>query len=240
MSSSKISTCCLFLFLAGSIGCNAAQDSESPTDDFASHAKGAPADYERIFDDSVVHRIDITIEPDIYQQMEDNMTDLYGVFGEGSFGPGDGPGGPGGPGGGPPEPPQAAYDACVGMQRGDNCSYEDQGSTVSGVCMDRPEDPNDELVCMGPPPGGSGGPGSFSDDEPNYFPVTIQYDGDVWEHVGMRYKGNSSLHSSWPAGNHKLPFRLDFDEFEDDYPEIDDQRFWGFKKLTFASNFRDD
>ena len=78
------------------------------------------------------------------------MTDLYGAFGEGSFGPGDGPGGLVDPVAVPRAP--SAYDACVGMQRGDNCSYEARGSTVSGVCMDRPEDPNDELVCMGPPP----------------------------------------------------------------------------------------
>jgi spore coat protein H len=94
---------------------------------------------------------------------------------------------------------------------------------------------------MGPPSGGNPGTGGGHQiSDPDYFPVTLEYDGDTWEHVGMRYKGNSSLNSSWPSGNHKLPFRLDFDEFEDDYPEIDDQRFWGFKKLTFANNFRDD
>jgi spore coat protein H len=38
----------------------------------------------------------------------------------------------------------------------------------------------------------------------------------------------------------KLPFKLDFDEFEDEYPEIEDQRFYGFKQLALSSNFHDD
>ncbi len=38
----------------------------------------------------------------------------------------------------------------------------------------------------------------------------------------------------------KMPLKLDFDEFEDEYPEIDDQRFYGFKQLTLSSNYRDE
>lgn len=38
----------------------------------------------------------------------------------------------------------------------------------------------------------------------------------------------------------KLPFKLDFDEFEDDYPQIDNQRFYGFKKLSLKNNYHDD
>ena len=37
-----------------------------------------------------------------------------------------------------------------------------------------------------------------------------------------------------------MPLKLDFDEFEDEYPEIDDQRFYGFKQLSLSSNYRDD
>ncbi len=33
-----------------------------------------------------------------------------------------------------------------------------------------------------------------------------------------------------------LPFKLDFDEFEDDFPELKNQRFFGFKQLSFANN----
>lgn len=37
----------------------------------------------------------------------------------------------------------------------------------------------------------------------------------------------------------KLSFKLDFDEFEDEYPQIDNQRFYGFKKLSLKNNFDD-
>jgi len=32
---------------------------------------------------------------------------------------------------------------------------------------------------------------------------------------------------------------LDFDEYEDEYPQIDNQRFYGFKKLSLKNNFND-
>jgi len=90
--------------------------------------------------------------------------------------------------------------------------------------------------------GGGGGPGGPADvaEEPMWVPVTVRYDGDVWTSVGMRYKGNSSLRSAYSSGGRKLPFRLGFDHFEDEVPAIDDQRMWGFKKLTFSSGFKDD
>jgi spore coat protein CotH len=69
--------------------------------------------------------------------------------------------------------------------------------------------------------------------------VEIGQDGHTWWHVGMRFKGNSSLVSAWQRGVRKLGFRLDFDRFEDDYPEIRNQRFNGFHELTFANGFGD-
>ncbi len=85
---------------------------------------------------------------------------------------------------------------------------------------------------------GGGGPGgNFSDETPVYIPVTLSYDGQVWPKVGMRYKGNSSL---FGARSGKLPFRLQIDEFEDDYPDLDNQRFYGFKDLKFSSAYNDD
>jgi len=55
----------------------------------------------------------------------------------------------------------------------------------------------------------------------------------------MRFKGNSSLVAAWKAGARKLGFRLDFDRYEDDYPEIRNQRFNGFHELTFSNGFND-
>lgn len=75
--------------------------------------------------------------------------------------------------------------------------------------------------------------------DPVYVPVTVRYEGGIWNHVGMRYKGNSSLASAWRQGIKKIGFRLDFDRYEDEHPEILDQRFYGFGKMTFSSAYRD-
>jgi spore coat protein H len=40
-------------------------------------------------------------------------------------------------------------------------------------------------------------------------------------------------------GCYKFAFRFDFDEFEDAYPEISNQRFYGFQKFAFSNNFND-
>jgi spore coat protein CotH len=82
-------------------------------------------------------------------------------------------------------------------------------------------------------------PGGFNTENPMWVEATIEFDGNTWNHVGVRYKGNSSLMSSWNSGSQKLPFKFDFDEFEDDYPEIDNQRFYGFKQLSLANGFSD-
>jgi len=84
--------------------------------------------------------------------------------------------------------------------------------------------------------GGPGGPGgTFSDQTPLYFAADFYFNGIQWYNVGVRYKGNSSL----TANSGKLPLRFQFDEFEDDYPEIRNQRFYGFKELSMSSNFND-
>lgn len=88
-------------------------------------------------------------------------------------------------------------------------------------------------------PQGQDAPGD-TNDNPIWSECTVAFENTTWEHVGIRFKGYSSLKSSWRQGNWKLPFRLDFDQFEDDYPEINDQRFYGFKKLSLSSNWHDD
>ena len=73
---------------------------------------------------------------------------------------------------------------------------------------------------------------------PMWVPAIISFEGQDWTHVGVRYKGASSL-SPWVMGDRKLPFKFDFDQFEDDYPEIKNQRFFGFKQLSLANNYQD-
>ncbi len=151
-----------------------------------SHLKGVDGNYELLFDDSTVNRIDITICDGDYELMQEDLEALYG--GEGGGPPPDGGGGP------PPD--------------GDD-------GPPAGVPVD-------------------------SETDPIYVPVTVGFEGSTWPAVGMRYKGNSSLMQSYQDGVTKLPFRLNFDYYDDVYPELDDQRFFGFEELKFSSGFADD
>ena len=89
-------------------------------------------------------------------------------------------------------------------------------------------------------PGGGGGGTDFTDEDPLWVPIQVQFNGLEWTQVGMRYKGNSSLSGAWGSCTKKLAFRLDFDQFEEEYPEIENQRFYGFKKMTFSNGYQDD
>ena len=81
--------------------------------------------------------------------------------------------------------------------------------------------------------------GSFSDITPIYVPCDLEYNGQTWYNVGIRYKGNSSLQSAFNSGIGKLPFRLKFNEFANEYPEISNQNFYGFQELSLSSNYND-
>lgn len=88
-----------------------------------------------------------------------------------------------------------------------------------------------------------GGPGVAAEsasENPIFVESQVFFENKQWYNVGLRFKGNSSLKSVWSSGNLKLPFKMDFDEFEDDYPELKNQRFYGFKQLSFSSGFEDD
>lgn len=142
------------------------------------HSKDADPDFDEVFEDNAVKRLDIVVTEDRWQSMLDDMTTLYGEFGA------SGQGGQGGPPGG-------------------------QGGLIE------------------------------TDEDPIFVPAEVLYEDKEWYRVGVRFKGNSSLQSSWQSGILKLSFKLDFDEFEDDYPQIDNQRFYGFKKLSLKNNYKD-
>ncbi len=133
----------------------------------ATHSKAADPNFDEVFEDEAVKRIDFVITEDRWQSMLDDMTSLYGNFGSG------------------------------------------------------------------------GGGLSDTDEDPIFVPAEVFFNGIEWYRVGVRFKGNSSLQSSWQAGILKLAFKLDFDEYEDDYPQIDNQRFYGFKKLSLKNNYDD-
>lgn len=98
----------------------------------------------------------------------------------------------------------------------------------------------------GPPTGGggtgggaTGGGGEFSEQVPTYVPCSWFFNEKEWYNVGIRYKGNSSLSSAYQAGNGKLPFRIKFDYYADEFPEITGQTFYGFSDLSLSSNYAD-
>ncbi len=134
------------------------------------HSKSADPNFDEVFDDTQVKRLDFVITAERWQSMLDDMTATYGEFGQ-----------------------------------------------------------------------PSGSPGLIdTDEDPIFVPGEVFYNGIQWYRVGIRFKGNSSLQSSWQAGILKLPFKMDFDEYEDDYPQIDNQRFYGFKKFSLKNNFDDE
>jgi tetratricopeptide (TPR) repeat protein len=65
----------------------------------------------------------------------------------------------------------------------------------------------------------------------NYVSATVRCNGEVYENVGVRYRGNASILMIPPDG--KKPIKLDFDRFNKS------QTFHGFKKLNFINCFRD-
>ncbi|HVK76059.1 MAG TPA: CotH kinase family protein [Kofleriaceae bacterium] len=208
----------------------------------------ATADHARAFPQDRVARIDITITPANWSAMR---ADLASMLGEAGSRPHPGP---------PPE----AFTACDARASGDACIVSFGDHTMEGVCRDlrgrlacEPKDrpggpggPGRPGAPMGPPgrdgrgprgpgPMGGGGPGKLLARTPVYVECTVEADGMRWEHVGVRFKGNSSLASSWGAGVEKLPLRLSFDHFDDRYPELDRQRFFGFRSLSLSNGWGD-
>ncbi|MBT9558141.1 MAG: CotH kinase family protein [Myxococcales bacterium] len=186
-----------------------ASDAPGDGEDPDGAADGTEADYAALFDGDVVRTITVSITAEDVAAMTADMNELAGEFGVGGFGPGGG--GPGGgiPGGGIPDG-----------------AIPDGGIPDGGF-------PG------GGPPGGGGGAIDLLARDPMWVPATVTYGDVTLEHVGFRYKGNSSLASSWSAGISKLPFRLDFDKFEDERPSTKNQRLHGFRKLTFSPGYSD-
>jgi hypothetical protein len=210
----------------------------------STHGASVPPDYARLFALDRVHELHITIPAASFAAMQE---DLKAVT------PGAGRGGAGappfGPGGLPPILQELAG-ACSGKAPAAACSV----NGVTGRCTQFPpgpaaNGPDVPLLCMPADPaamlaqgrgGGAGRAIQLTTRDPMYVAVTVAHGGRTWTRVGMRFKGNSSLVSASVSGNGKIPFRLDFDRYEDEFPETRNQRFYGFQKLTFSSNFGDD
>lgn len=141
------------------------------------HGDAAVPNYDVVFPQDEVKRLEITVSPDDWEAMQANLTELLGPR---------------------------------GAEQGDR----------------QPRAP--------------GVPGWIDvTQNPMWAPATVECNGLTWTNVGIRYKGNSSLRSGWSSGSIKLPLKLDFDEFEDEYPAIENQRFYGLKQLALSNAFSD-
>ena len=100
------------------------------------------------------------------------------------------------------------------------------------------EDLASNLGSSGRPTPGQGGT-ELSSFDPVWVSCSFNYKGTEWYKVGIRFKGNSSLQSTYRMGIEKYSFKLDFDQYEDEYPAISNQRFYGFKQLNLKNNFGD-
>ena len=180
------------------------------------HSNDADPNYEVVFPEDKVNQITITISPENWEAMQADMVALLGEQGSGEGRVGVAPDG-GQPQRG--ERPQVGEGTVFQPTDGLNPPAGGERPTI---------------------PGGGGGAGDMTSENPMWVEATIEFEGNLWTNVGVRYKGNSSLTSGWRSGSEKLPFKLDFDEFEDEYPEIDNQRFYGFKQLSLANAYQDE
>jgi spore coat protein H len=223
----------------------------------ATHGNNVEPNYKVVFPDDKVNQIKITVAHDKWQSMQDNMVKLFGASGNrqqaalpgaGGMQPGAGQFQPQGgiaPGAANITRPQRPNTANItpGLQPGFNVAPGAANITL-------PQRPDTANITPGLQPGiniapapaaGQRVPGllGMAQDNPDWVPATIEFNGMTWTNVGIRYKGNSSLSSSWRSGGVKMPFKIDFDEFEEEYPEIDNQRFYGFKQLSLSNVFND-
>ena len=208
-----------------------------------SHGNNVTPDYSMVFPQAKVNRLDLKIEAEDWQLMQDNMKTL---FGDSANRQGMGPG----------------LSRSPRPSRSSSANPSGSSSpipSISGVPSVMPSaGPSDMPFPMpsgmifpsgmtfpsgtfSPPAGGEfpgGGRGLDMEENPIYRPCNLKFEGKTWYHIGVRFKGNSSIRSSW-GKTLKLPFRFDFDQFEADYPEIKNQRFYGFKRISMSSGFSD-
>ena len=153
----------------------------------ATHSKDVDPNFDEVFNDDSVMRLDITISSDNWSAMQSNLASIFGSS-TGGTNPG-------------------------GMNTPPNGGGFDDGSTFTQ---------------------------NATYDNPDFVPCSLVYNGIEWYNVGIRYKGNSSLQRAYQSNSSKLSFKLDFDEYEDDYPLLKNQRFYGFKQLNLNNNFLDE
>jgi len=214
------------------------------------HGNKADPDYAAVFPDNAVGRIDVKISAADWQAMmtDTNLVSAFGAFGSKAGDTGAGTatrpdGGTAPQGGTPPDgsttPPVAPEGTTPPV-----AGTAPDGSTTPPTAPEGTTPPATGVVPDGATSGNTAGiqNGAALEmaENPAWTPCTLTCNGLTWNYVGVRFKGNSSLSSTWGKGIYKLPFRFEFDQFEDEYPAIKNQRFYGFKTLSLSSGYNDD
>jgi len=181
------------------------------------HAKSAKPNYSVVFPNDQVNRIDIKIDAEQWAKMQ---ADLKSNIAETPHRM--------------PTPPDK-------NQRGISENERERrpmgGPPPGGYNMENESiHPKKQIGRMEPPPGGGQGDTEY---EPIWANCDVLFNNEKWNKVGIRFKGNSSLRTTYQQGIKKLSFKLDFDQFEEEFPEIKNQRFYGFKQLNLKNNYED-
>ena len=231
-------------FAFGCAGCRRAR----PAGQTNHTATGVPANYDVVLPDDRISELFITFMPDSWAAEEADMIEIYGERGAGEGG------GFGGRGNVLPDPAQVVSEVAEALRisEADVAKALQLFPDMNGVAAALGTELETLAQVLGFPPGfggarGPGGRGRGSEQDgrpllqlasrnPIWVPVTVQFGDQTWWEVGFRYKGNSTLQLGWRSGRIELPFKLDFDEFEDEHPELDNQRFFGFKQLSFGAS----
>jgi spore coat protein CotH len=69
--------------------------------------------------------------------------------------------------------------------------------------------------------------------------ATLTYNSKTWTHVGVRWKGHASLIGALKGNVGKLSMSVKFDKNEAQYPELSNQRFYGFKGFSLGNAYKD-
>lgn len=83
--------------------------------------------------------------------------------------------------------------------------------------------------------GATGCTGSSLDAFPKisaWHMADLHIDGQKWASIGLRLPSNGDVADAWKAGKNRFPFRITMDKWEKEVPSIDNQRFYGFQKLS--------
>ena len=182
------------------------------------HSRNAEPDYARLFPRDTVKRLDLRMASTDWQKVLADMQTLAG------------------PAGGVLNVGFSAeqISACSARVEAESCTAGDP--PVHGRCVQTGVVAG-QLACVPiiAPANQRGDETEILARTPAYVPVDVSLDGQTVKRAGFRFKGNSTLYFTWRRGSDKLPFRLNFDALENQFPETRDQTFFGFPNLAFTN-----